>query len=274
MTGKMSPLRYGVKTSVRQDVRYGGCVTRLSAPEGAGGREGFSRAAHRVSMTTTTLPSGCEEFELLLEMRLQGALPPERVEALESHLRTCAGCQSFAVEAQRTQELLGGPGPAVSAGALLERVDRVQSGDRRRLATVGAGILATGLLLWGSTGSVALGASIAALTALLVLPAVHLRGRRLAAEVARAGGAGEALLAAYRGELERRLRRWSRMRVLVLVFAVFQLSAVALGPSWPASLRPVMHLYLFGTAAICLARGVYLSLRTLPALRRELQELR
>ncbi len=226
------------------------------------------------SMTTTTLSSGCEEFELRIEMRLQGALPPERAEALEAHLSTCAGCRTFAAEARRTQELLGGPGPAVPVGDLLERVHRVQSGDRWRLAAVGAGIIATGLLLWWSTGSLALGASIAVLVALLVLPAVHLRGRRLAAAVARAGSGGEALLTVYRTELESRLRRWSRVRVLVLVFATFQLAAVALGLPWPASLRPVMHLYLFGTAAVCLARGVYLTLRTLPALRRELGELR
>jgi hypothetical protein len=274
MNRKMEPLRYLVKTSVEQDVRYDGCVTRPSARKVRGAVKVFRAGPTEGGMTTTTLSSGCEEFELLIEMRLQGALSPEPTEALEFHLSTCAGCRTFAAEARRTQELLGGPGPAVPAGELLARVDRVQSGDRRRLAVVGGGIAATGLLLWWSTGSVALGVSIAALVALLVLPAVHLRGRRLAAEVARAGGAGEALLAVYREELEGRLRRWSRLRVVAFVFAVFQLSAVVLGPPWPASLRPVMYFYLFGTAAVCLARAVYLSLRTLPALRRELQELR
>jgi hypothetical protein len=38
--------------------------------------------------------------------------------------------------------------------------------------------------------------------------------------------------------------------VLAFVFALFQLSAVVMGPPWPARLRPVMHLYLFGTAAL------------------------
>ncbi len=232
------------------------------------------RARPTKGCMTTTHPSGCGEFEVSIEMELQGALPPERVRALADHLDTCEGCSAFAAEARRTQELLRGPAPALSTGALVERVRRVQSEDRLRRGSIVAGSLGTGVLLWWSTGSVVLGLSVSALVALLVLPAVHLRGRRLAAEVARAGAGHDELLAVYRHELQGRLRRWGRLRVVTFCFALFQLSAGVVGPPWPASLRHPMSFYLFGTAAVCLARSLYLSFRALPALRRELQELR
>jgi anti-sigma factor RsiW len=232
------------------------------------------RARPTKGCMTTTHPSGCGEFEVSIEMELQGALPPERARALAAHLDTCGGCGAFAAEARRTQVLLQGPGPTLSTGSLVERMRRVQSEDRMRRGSIVAGSLTAGALLWWSTGSAVLGLTVSALVALLVLPAVHLRGRRLAAEVARAGAGHDELLAVYRSELEGRLRRWGRLRVGTFLFAVFQLMSVAVGPVWPASLRHPMYFYLFGTAAVCLARSLYLSLRTLPALRRELQELR
>ncbi len=207
-------------------------------------------------------------------MELQDALPPERARALAAHLGTCEACRAFAAEARRSQALLCGPAPVVPAESLVRRVRRVQSEDRWRLGSVVAGILATGGLLWWSTGSAVLGLGVAALVAVLVLPSSHLRGRRLAREVARAGNGHEELLAVYRRDLEARLRRWSRLRGLAFAFATFQLAAVVVGPPWPASLRPVVYLYLFGTAAVCLVRALHLSFRTLPMLRRELQELR
>ncbi len=207
-------------------------------------------------------------------MELQGALPPERARALAAHLDTCGACAAFAAEARRSQALLCGPAPVVPAESLVRRVRRVQSEDRWRLGSVGAGLLATGGLLGWSTGSAALGLGVTALVALLVLPSAHLRGRRLAREVARAGRGHEELLAVYRRDLEARLRRWTRLRTLAFAFATFQLAAGVVGPSWPASLRPIMSFYLFGTAAVCLVRALYLGFRTLPALRRELQELR
>ncbi len=221
-----------------------------------------------------TSPSGCGDFELSLEMRMQGALPPERAPALEAHLATCAGCQSFLAQAERMQALLRGTQPVLPAQQLVERVEGARTEERRRLVTVLVGLVLIAGGLWWAIGNVVPALVTVVLVLLLLVPSAHLRGRRLAAEVARAGAQREELLAVYRRTLEGRLRRWGQLRVLLGGFALLQLAGAVLTPPWPEGARLTFGLYFYGMAALCLARLVHLSLRTLPALRRELEELR
>jgi hypothetical protein len=221
-----------------------------------------------------TPPSGCGDFELSLEMRMQGALPPERTPALEAHLATCAGCQAFAAQALRMQELLRGTQPVLPAQEVLKRVEGMRNEERGRLATVLVGLVLIAGGLWWAMGHVVPALVTGVLVLLLLLPSAHLRGRRLAAEVARAGSERGELLAVYRCGLEGRLRRWGRLRVLLAAFALLQLAGAVLTPPWPEGARLTFGLYFYGMAALCLARLVQLSVWTLPALRRELEELR
>jgi hypothetical protein len=111
--------------------------------------------------------------------------------------------------------------------------------------------------------------------ALGVLTLLVLRSRGQARELAKVGGSPDDVLVLYRHTLERRISRLSRMRRVLPVIGVMELTLVHPGAPWPRSLdRTGMVLFAVGVSLFCFGQAVYLSRKMLPALRHELEALR
>lgn len=222
--------------------------------------------------------AGCDDFELAIEMRLHGALPPEESAALDAHLSTCERCREFQRRATETQRALTGSAGALAAavdpGRVWAGVERMAREDRARIGRValfqGVLVLATGFAL----GNYLVAAASILPVSAVVLTLLVLRSRAQARELALVGRSREDVLALYRRILERRIARLSRVVRVLPVIGVMELTLTRPGAPWPKSLNHegmtvfavVLSLFLFG-------QTFYLARKVLPALRREREEL-
>src|SRR5687768_3614980 len=96
--------------------------------------------------------SGCEDFEILIEMRQHGALDDAGAARLEAHLVSCAPCGAFAEIAKSTEAAMQASAKGLTGGMDWERsrervrqmADVYRKGLRR---LVPIGIINT-LLVW------------------------------------------------------------------------------------------------------------------------------
>lgn len=218
---------------------------------------------------------GCDAFELAIEMRLHGALPPEQAPALAAHLATCERCQRFLRRAEATQRAMSATSSEL-AGAVppertWEQLQRLIRGERtwlwRRAAFIAAMVPVVGFL----SGSFALAAGVFGVVGGGLMTLRVLDNRRAARDAALVGSSRGDMLALYRQLLERRIARASRMRRVLPVLAIIELTLTSSRVPWPKSLdKQSMAWFAVGVAVLCIGRALYLSLQVLPTLRREL----
>jgi anti-sigma factor RsiW len=218
---------------------------------------------------------GCDAFELAIEMRLHGALPPEQGPALDAHLVTCERCQRFLYRAEETQRAMATTGSAVAEavppGRTWEQLQRMIRSERtwlwRRAALVAALVPLIGFL----SGSFLLAAGVVGMVGGALLTVLVLENRRASREAALVGNSRGDMLALYRQLLERRIARASRMRRVLPMLGVVELTLTSARVPWPKSLdKQSMAWFAVGVFAVCIGRALYLSFRVLPSLRREL----
>lgn len=58
----------------------------------------------------------CDEFEIAIDMRLQGALPAERQAELDAHLAGCESCRRFEAVVKDTTQWMRQEAPRVVSG--------------------------------------------------------------------------------------------------------------------------------------------------------------
>lgn len=218
---------------------------------------------------------GCDAFELAIEMRLHGALPPEQGPALDAHLATCERCQRFLRQAEETQRAMAANASEVSKAVPPERtweqLQRMIRGERtwlwRRAALIAALVPVVGFL----SGNYLLAVGVFGTVGGTLLTWLALDNRRAAREAALVGNSRGDMLALYRQLLERRIARASRMRRVLPVLGVMVLILTSWRVPWPKSLdKESMAWFAVGVFVVCIGRSLYLSFRVLPTLRREL----
>jgi hypothetical protein len=225
-------------------------------------------------------PKSCSDFEIAIEQRLRGFLPPDEAAALDAHLATCATCTAYLATASKSQDLLAGISRTAVEGADWQRATlRFQATLQARRRRIWQGLAV--LLLMAPFAAWALGSNgaemvkdtlLAMLEGGVVLGVVATRtflaSRRLARELERPNG--EELLELQRRYLRGRLRALTWTRVLA-VPPLLGAIACALIPGLLRGAHPTLG---FGvTAAIVGAGWLRLHLRDLPRVRRELAEL-
>jgi hypothetical protein len=219
---------------------------------------------------------GCDAFELAIEMKLHGALPADQGPGLEAHLASCERCQRFLRRAEETRSVMGATtkalADAVPPARTWERMQRMIREERMGLwlrALILAGLVPLLGFLSGSfvLAAVCIGTVGGGLLLLMVLGS-----RRAARDVALVGSSKGEVLAVYRQLLERRIARAMRMRRVLPVLGVMELVLTSSRVPWPKSLdKQSMAWFAVGLFIVCMGRALYLSLRVLPALRREQQ---
>lgn len=219
---------------------------------------------------------GCDAFELAIEMKLHGALPPDQEPALSAHLATCERCQQFLRRAEETQRTLTaashGLSEQVPPKRTWEQLQRLLRGERmwlwRRAAIIAALVPVIGFL----SGSFLLAAVVVGTVGGGLLTLMVLGHRSAAREAAQVGSSRGDMLALYRQLLERRIARASRMRRVLPVIGIMELFLTGPLVGWPKSLdKHSMAWFAVALFVVCIGRSLYLSFRELPALRRELE---
>lgn len=211
---------------------------------------------------------GCESFELQIEQRAHGALPPAQQAELAAHLAGCASCRDFAALVSRIEASLVDRVKATLTRVDWARVDRevaVQSFVARWV-----------LMLFGVLPLVSLGVLTAkdphrpellvpyGVFAVAVAALCWGMRRRWLQQWER--GASEDLLAFYRRWLDQRVRD-ARQSIATCVGVGLAVPAVVLVGAPP---QTVFDKLAVGSApVVLLGSAVYLAVVHLPRLRRE-----
>jgi anti-sigma factor RsiW len=231
-------------------------------------------------MKPTEHPSGsCESFQDLIEMRLHGALDADASAQLDAHLATCAACQTHAAAGADTLATMRG-----EAAERTRRVDwdKVAREVARRKREYSRTLLVTPVMVVVTTAAavalIVLGvfpravfvAYAAVLLGMVAWQLTRAHGRLIGA--ARAARGQVDLVADVRAELDRRIARMTRLRVIFPLLAgllAYRIST-RLGPggSWGA-----YGVQLFA-CVLMVAEGFYFHVALLPQLRRERAALR
>lgn len=211
--------------------------------------------------------SGCDDFEMAIDLRLHGALEAAAAKRLDAHLATCAGCRRYeriaTIVQTQLREARGASVAGMGRGAVGFRTRMLahQSPDEIALVAVGVMVL---LPLLGIHGPLAV--------VLVVVPAIALQmllARRRLRGLGEADAPGD-LAAFYARELERRIRERRRGRFVTP--AVVVLFWVAMHRWFPLS---TLSEFLFaGILAIALVRAARLERRAIERLESELADLR
>jgi hypothetical protein len=222
---------------------------------------------------------GCDAFELAIEMKLHGALPPEQAPALEAHLATCERCQRFLRRSEETQRVMSAStdtlAGAVTPARTWERMQRMLREERAGLWLRALFLLALVPVFGWLMGNFVLPAITIGVVGGGLLTLLVLKNRQAAREAAQVGGTKGEVLTVYRQLLERRMDRATRMRRVLFVLGLMQLPFISSRVPLPHSLnKEGMAWMAVGVFVLCIGRSVYLSLRALPALQRELEASR
>jgi hypothetical protein len=222
----------------------------------------------------------CTDFEIAIEQRLHGALPPGEAAALDEHLAGCAGCTAYVASASSSQRALVEVSRAAAGGADWQAATaRFQGTLRARRQRMALGVVLllvmAPFMVWVSVpnaedrlpslvSSFLTGGGILAAAALRT----GLASRRLARLLE--SGRGEDVLELSRAYLRGRVRvmRWTRglaLPPLAMLVAFATVPSLAQGAhGWVG----------FAVAAAIVSAGwLRLQLRDLPRAMRELEEL-
>lgn len=175
--------------------------------------------------------TGCDAFEIAIDMRSQGALAPQAVPVLEAHLEACGFCRQYRDRGGQVDAALATRSAVVETTMqwqrvqqkLSEGVDRYRRAPRHVLAEMILGVIGVNLLavafgrplMW----SFSIGSFLA--VALLFFGAYFWNLRRVRGLLEQ-----QDLIAAYRGELKRVVMVWRRIgRFAPIVALVWLLQA-------------------------------------------------
>jgi anti-sigma factor RsiW len=170
--------------------------------------------------------TGCDQFEIEMEKRRQGALGDAESRALEAHLSTCERCRAYEATARRTEAVMRSEAEAVAGVIDWGRVERAIQAWRRRSTVVPGTWVVLGVLLaaqawrhFGERGPAEHASLVAGLflTALGVRLVVDLIRRRRVAAMAR----GPMLLDLLRTDLRERRRAIGLSLVLFPALTAF-----------------------------------------------------
>jgi hypothetical protein len=222
--------------------------------------------------------SGCEQFQESIEMRLHGALDAERAVSLDAHLATCATCRAFEVTAKETEEMMRVSATASAGGVdwdkVIAGVEKMKRQYRRiKIMTPIAVVIGAGLLLilvlsskhplWLFGGFFA--------GALPLLAWRITRAHNLLFEAAQASRGRDDLLSYFRKEIDRRVERMTRVRVIMPLMGIFLAYH-----GWQRAM-PKGNMSYFWVQGACsllmMGQGLYFHFVLLPRLRRERAEL-
>lgn len=224
--------------------------------------------------------SACSDFEIAIEQRLHGALPPDAGAALDEHLAGCAGCAAYLASAASSQRALVEVSRAAAGNAdwqaATTRFQGTLRGRRRRMVFgVVVLLVMAPFMAWVSVPNPddrmrSLVGSFLAGGAVLVAAALRtaLASRRLARLLE--SGRGEDVLELQRAYLRGRVTtmRWTRVLALPPLALLVAFATVP-------SLAQGAHGWVgFAVAAAIVCAGwLRLQLRDLPRSLRELEEL-
>jgi amino acid transporter len=221
--------------------------------------------------------TGCEGFEIAIEMRLHGAADRDASERLDAHMTTCEACRRFEIAVKTSEKTMresgGTLGGAFDAKKMREKIRRAQWEHWIDPLVVAAGffcfIALAALDAWVSGDPFALAkyprviVFFAAVTALFVL-----RSAQTVFGLRRAERRGEDLLPALRRDVGRRFRATVFATVVLGSLGLFFL---LLAPfTTPSPRHDVGDLLL---VAGLIGGAIYNSAVALPRLRRERAEL-
>ncbi len=222
----------------------------------------------------------CTDFEMAIEQRLHGALPPGDAAALDEHIAGCEGCAAYLASASSSQSALVEVSRAAASGADWQAATaRFQSTLRARRRRMAFGVVVllvmAPFMAWVSVpnpedrvrslvSSLLTGGAIVAAAALRTA----LASRRLARLLE--SGRGEDVLELQRAYLRGRVTtmRWTRVLALPPLALLVAFATVP-------SLAQGAHGWVGFALAAAIVSGGWLRLqfRDLPHARRELAEL-
>jgi hypothetical protein len=219
----------------------------------------------------------CEEFEIAIEKRRQGALSPDQETLLEHHLASCPTCARYAQLAGQTEVIM-----ATATRDALEQVDWNRMGARVRQmaaqytrAIPGMAIMLAILVPvigWVSGWeNVYLAAGLGA--ALLVLQIWRNRNRVREATLSQQKHSD--LLFFYRTELDRRITSVNRASVIEFLIGALLVVTAGIKVSGLIALSEATRLTVFQAVfgLALLALGVYRRWVQLPRIRSEREEI-
>ena len=226
--------------------------------------------------------TGCEGFEIAIEMRLHGAADPRVSARLDAHLAACQACRRFEIQARTSEE-----GMRESASSLQGTLDaaRIRQRIRRAQATswivpllVSAGffmvVALAALDAWLYGGPFAFARFPRVILLFLAVTALFaLRSAQTTIGLRRAERSGEDLLPALRQDVRRRLRATLLATIVVGGLALFSLLLWPFTSPTPGAgaLRHSVGELLFVAGLI--GGAIYGFAAALPRLRRERAEL-
>lgn len=226
--------------------------------------------------------TGCEGFEVAIEMRLHRAAELRGVALLDAHLEVCPTCRLYEIQARTSHEAM-----RESAGVLEDALDldRLRHRIRRAQATSWLAPLLVSAGFFAVVGLAALDAWLygrpfafaryprVIVFFLAIVALFALRSAQTTMGLRRAERSGKDLLAALRRDVRRRLRATLFTTILLGGLGLFHLLLIPLTSSAPGAgvLRRTAGELLF--VAGLLGGAVYGFAGALPRLRRERAEL-
>ena len=219
---------------------------------------------------------GCDEFEVLIEMRRRGALSGADADRLARHLEGCASCRAYDTLATRTEATMSGTAAETMRGidwsALQERIERLRRKYTFAIARslVGLAVVLPLIVLFTMPPEVQpFGWVLGAALGLFIVGKTTLTRRRWVRDSLAAGRTREDLLAFWRSDLDRRIR-------VLRLWPINLLGAIFLLLPWIAGRHgfPIGALVVTAAvAALLAAQGLWYALYLLPRLSRERRSL-
>jgi hypothetical protein len=213
----------------------------------------------------------CDEFEILIERRLRGALGDDDAARLDAHLEGCSPCREYRDLATATSTGLTGAATDAQAAAdwpgLERRIEGMVARYRRSVPRMAVALLVIVPLIWFAAGPEAGIGGLGLGVAILVLAA--LARRRIVRATLAAEEDPDDLLRLYRDEIDAAIRR-SRSTILIeLSMGILLIGVVIARLAGPGEHPARLLTFLAAWGAVLLVTGTWRLVAGHPRLRAE-----